>query len=142
MEFRRLIPRLTSTTVSLAVGITVAVTGKWFQVESIGDTARKIDFNLIFGRDSTMQDKVSGIFEEQYPKGAVKYDGYRFGIRMDKNEAGLYDYFANQLTAKYVYDFAPNSNYFDSTANKFAIHFELGLLDGLIPSEEDFRVLK
>lgn len=121
--------------------VMVAIADKSLQVEALADSAGKVDFSLLFGFDSTMAGKVSSIFEEHFPLGK-SFEGYRFGIRMDKNEAGLYDYFGNQLLAKYVYDFDPSPEYFDRGANKFAIHFDLRLLDGMLPDGKDFKILR
>jgi hypothetical protein len=121
--------------------VMVAIAGKSLQVEAVADSAGKVDFSLLFGFDSTMAGKVSSIFEEHFPLGK-SFEGYRFGVRMDKNEAGLYDYFGNQLLAKYVYDFDPSPEYFNRTANRFAVHFDLKLLDGFLPDGTDFKVMR
>jgi len=58
------------------------------------------------------------------------------------NEIGLYDYAINRLKAKYVYNFAPDPAYFDSTERKISAHFDIRLLDGILPGESDYEILR
>lgn len=69
----------------------------------------------------------SWMFAEQLP--SEPFSGERYGICYDQNEAGLYDYFVNLLTAKFVSMFAPQSSYWNSDERTIRFRISKSLLD-------------
>ncbi len=57
------------------------------------------------GRD---RNYVSSLFQQHFP--GRPYDGTRYSIRFGPGEAGLYDYYVNELTAKFVEAFRPGES--------------------------------
>ncbi len=122
-------------------GVVISSSDKWLKIEYFASKDDKADVNFLFGKDTTMAGKLSSIFIEQY-KDTRPFDGYRFGIRLDRNEVGLYDYCTNQLMAKYVHDFDPGPNYYDSTSGKYSAYFDIGLLGKNLPTKADYLIVK
>ena len=96
--------------------------------------------NLLFGYDSTLASGSSSLFDEQYRFGR-QFEGYRYGVRFDRAEAGVYDYATNSLLAKYIWGMAPSDEYYSESDNKVTLKFKAGLVDGKLPSESDFKLL-
>jgi hypothetical protein len=122
-------------------GLIISTSDKWLKIELFAAPDEKADFNLLFDMDSTMAAKFSTIFVEQY-KETRPFEGYRYGIRMDKNEVGLYDYYTNQLMAKYVHDFDPDTKYYDSANAKYSAYFDITLLNGNLPKVGDYKIIR
>lgn len=95
---------------------------------------------LLFGVDKRFGEKRSRLFDEQFGDDH-EFGGYRFSVRFDRNEAGLYDYVSNQLVAKHIEGISPPGNYMseDSTRIRFRVRREL--LGEVRPSEDDFLFL-
>jgi len=114
--------------------------GDWLSVEfSSGDSTAPAG-NILFAKESALAATRSPLFEGQYP-GETPYEGYRYGIRMDKNEAGVYDYATNTLMAKYIWGISPSEEYFDAQKNRIAIKVKKTLLNPYLPSADDCRVM-
>jgi hypothetical protein len=120
---------------------TVFDDGDWLAFEFVaapGDTL--CQGNLVFGPIDSLKGQVSSLFESQYHDGTL-VDGYRFGVRYDQNEAGLYDYVTNQLVAKYIWGITPSDDYFNAEQKKIAVRFRKSLLNGLLPEKGQCRLL-
>ena len=113
--------------------------GDWMSFEFKGGESQPAG-NLLFGHDKRLVDAHSFSFDEQYPD-SVSFDGYRFGIRYDTNEAGLYDYVSNQLVAKYIWGITPSEDYYDQSTQRIAISLRKDLIGKLTPSEKDHKML-
>jgi len=122
-------------------GLVISSSDKWLKIEYYANKDDKADVNFLFGKDTAMAGKLSSIFIEQY-KDTRPFEGYRFGIRLDRNEAGLYDYSTNQLMAKYVHDFDPGPNYYDSASGKYSAYFDINLLGKNLPKKMDYLIIK
>ena len=96
--------------------------------------------NLLFARIKDPSEVKSILFEEQYHD-SLQFEGYRFGVRYDRNEAGLYDYLTNQLVAKYIWGISPSDKYFDDETKTVAIQFKKTLLDKSRPEKKQFKLL-
>ncbi len=122
-------------------GLVVSSSDDWLQINYTDQNGQNREANLMFFKPASLEGKISALFNEQYKK-EQEYKGYRFGIRIDMNEIGLYDYATNQLKAKYVYNFAPDPAYFDSTSGKISAYFDIKLLDGILPGDSDYEIIK
>jgi hypothetical protein len=109
----------------------------WITVVAHGDTAAPIG-TILFGKDQRLNG--SDLFALQFSEG-VPFEGYRYAIRWDANEAGLYDYATNQITAKYILGVTPDSLYYTAVDKKLAIRFKKALFNNIMPNEADARIL-
>lgn len=109
---------------------------KWFQVKYFVPDSTNGVLHFVFDKNDRLVDKESSLFNEQY-KGKHDLGGYRWGIMIDKNEIGLYDYAANQLKAKYVESFDPNKDYYNKDKKVITAYFSLDLFNGEVPHVED-----
>ncbi len=110
---------------------------EWITVVAHGDSSAPSG-TLLFGRDQRLT--TSDLFALQF-KEDVPFEGYRYAIRWDANEAGLYDYATNQITAKYILGVTPDSTYYTQADKKLAIRFKKTLFNNVVPSEKDARIL-
>lgn len=122
-------------------GLVIFSSDKWLEIRFTDKDCQNPEANLMFNKPASLAGKTSELFNEQYKEGQ-QYKGYRFGIRIDMNEIGLYDYALNQLRAKYVYNFAPDPAYFDSANGKISAYFDIKLLDGILPDDSDYEIIK
>ncbi|SYZ72481.1 exported hypothetical protein [Candidatus Zixiibacteriota bacterium] len=122
-------------------GFDLSASDKWIKVVYHPDSTEKTDASFLFDKDAGMKEKKSTLFDEQF-KGKETFAGYRYGIRLDKNEIGVYDYFTNQLIAKYVRDFNPSPAYYDSTANRLTAFFDWSVLGDKIPEMADHELIE
>ena len=53
----------------------------------------------------------SGLFAEHLPN--TRYDSEIYGIQFSANEAGLYNYYTDNLVAKYISSFSPSDEYWN-----------------------------
>ena len=113
---------------------------EWYSFEFTLPPSSPAAGNLLFDYDERLAEKPSLLFAEQYP-GQSSSDGYRFGVRFDQHEAGLYDYATNQLLAKYIWGITPSAEYFDEEANRVAIRFRKDLVEDYLADEVRCRLL-
>jgi hypothetical protein len=122
-------------------GLAISASDKWLQISSAGNNKENPEANLLFNRQTALEGKNSALFKEQY-RDTREFEGYRYGIMVDANEIGLYDYALNQLKAKYVFNFTPNPAYFDSAGHKISAFFDIKLLEGNLPGQQDYELIK
>ena len=96
--------------------------------------------NLLFAPTDSLKGHISQLFELQY-NDKQAFEGFRYGVRYDQNEAGLYDYVTNQLLAKYIWGITPSDQYFDSQQKKISIRFRKSLVAGQLPAKGQFHLL-
>jgi len=82
----------------------------WFGFE-LRSNNNPVSGNFLFDPDEQMVGEKSLLFEEHY-KGDHPFEGFRYGLRFDVNEAGLYDYVSNHLVAKYIYGLQPSDDFY------------------------------
>jgi len=121
-------------------GVVVSDDKEWLAFEFSWPTGEKPEANLLFGPIPGLMGKSSALFDEQYG-GSIPFEGYRWGVRLDRNEAGLYDYVTNQLIAKYIWGITPSDQYFDSQNNIARIKIRKSLLDKQIPKANEVKLL-
>ena len=113
--------------------------GDWISFEFMGGDGKPAG-NFLFGHDKRLDSVRSMSFDEQY-EDSVVFAGYRFGVRYDTNEAGLYDYVSNQLVAKYIWGITPSDLYYDQSNRRIAISLKKDLMGYLLPSNKDHDLL-
>ncbi|MEA3296656.1 MAG: hypothetical protein U9R56_02195, partial [candidate division Zixibacteria bacterium] len=120
----------------------VVITGgeEWLSFEFKVGPDTPVTGNLLFDFEERLEGVTSFLFEEQY-RDQLPFDGYRYGVRFDQNEAGLYDYANNRLLAKYIWGITPSEKYYDADKNLIRIRFRKKLLAGAVPAPDDFKLL-
>ncbi len=105
-----------------ANGVIIREDKKFYNFEISSLTKDTVAGNILFDRQQVLAGKISSLFNEQY-KLEKEFLGYRFGIRYDRNEVGVYDYATNHLIAKYIWSLNPSDKYFDDAKHK--IYFKV-----------------
>lgn len=113
---------------------------EWVEFNFVSDSAGAPRGNFLFGRDRSLAEQHSMLFHEQYGDNQP-FDGFRFGVRFDGNEAGLYDYATNELVAKYIWGITPSDQYFNPTDRTLRICFRKSLLGNSLPKANDYKLL-
>jgi hypothetical protein len=119
--------------------VLVRENGDWISFEFMGGEAQPAG-NLLFGHDNRLDGASSLSFDEQY-QDTLAFAGYRYGVRYDTNEAGLYDYVSNQLVAKYIWGITPSDSYYDQAEKRIAISLKKDLMGDHLPSADDHELL-
>jgi hypothetical protein len=139
---RRLLPGLLagSKPVAKIGSAVVSESGEWISVEVSAKDSTGPVISLFFGKDKKLAVGKSSLFTTQFRDG-VPFEGYHWALRLDRNEAGIYDYVGNQLTAKYIYAMDPDSMYYAKDENTVRVRFHRGLIGGTIPAAGDMKLL-
>ncbi|HEX2896623.1 MAG TPA: hypothetical protein VHP63_01050, partial [candidate division Zixibacteria bacterium] len=112
--------------------------GDWLEFEFL--TAENQSGNLLFGHQKEVPLTYSAMYSEHYGQ-ETAFEGYRYGVRFDVNEAGLYDYATNTLLAKYIAGVNPSPEYYNQESHKINIRIRKSLTNGVVPSETDYKLL-
>ncbi|HKK21323.1 MAG TPA: hypothetical protein VJ983_07620 [candidate division Zixibacteria bacterium] len=96
--------------------------------------------NVLFGMDPQLKGAQSSLYESHYTDSST-FEGYRYGIRFDQNEAGLYDYATNTLVAKYIWGITPSDAYYDKQDHKIFLKWKKSALNSAMPTSSDFKLL-
>lgn len=120
--------------------IEISLRKEWVNLTFSHTRETAVSGNLLFGKTGGPEPQLSSLFEEQYESDSLR-ENYRFGIRYDKNEAGLYDYVTNHLVAKYIWGISPSDNYFDSSSNSITLRIKKSLFPNGLPQKESFKLL-
>ncbi|MFQ6092149.1 MAG: hypothetical protein ACE5OR_05625 [bacterium] len=83
---------------------------------------------------SITEDYKSRLFAEHLPN--VRYDGEVYGIKFSADEAGLYNYYTDNLVAKYVSGFSPSDEYWNSEERLVRFQLEKSVLNQKITDFE------
>ncbi|MFH2036132.1 MAG: hypothetical protein ABIJ45_06990 [Candidatus Zixiibacteriota bacterium] len=83
---------------------------------------------ILLARDTILIGKTSSLYKLHFGPDSVN-DGYRYGIMIDKNEIGLYDYALNKIIGKYIDNSGQPSGYYDSDKQIVKAYFDRVLLD-------------
>lgn len=67
--------------------------------------------------------------------------GFRYAIRVDQNEAGLYDLATSYLLAKYIWGITPSESYFDRSSRTITIRFNADLFGHYADRISEFKTL-
>ncbi|HWR84148.1 MAG TPA: hypothetical protein VN285_12675 [Candidatus Deferrimicrobium sp.] len=112
----------------------------WLVFEFAANAGEPLSGNLLFGPDVRLSGAVSAMFEEQY-QDRQGFDGYRYGIRFDANESGLYDYAANLLLEKYIVGISPAGEYLSPGRDKITVRFRKSLFGAILPTEKTCKLI-
>lgn len=121
--------------------VVVKMDKDWLSFEFSPEPSKEVtEANFLFGKNPRLANEHSYLFDEQYQQG-YPFDGYRYGVRVDQNEAGLYDYGTNELIAKYIWGITPSEAYYEASDRKVRVSFRTSLLGKNLPSAGDYTVL-
>ncbi|MCH9032485.1 MAG: hypothetical protein IIB00_09540 [candidate division Zixibacteria bacterium] len=95
------------------------------------DSSDSSEKTILFNVNQELKGYKSRLFEEHFPNSL--FEGYRFGLRFDRNEAGLYDYATSIMLAKYIASFDESGGYFDEESSTVSFSFKLDLTGGATP---------
>lgn len=118
-------------------GVRVSEYRRWVSV-AVSSQSELPAGNIVFGYDDRLVGVRSLLFEEQY--GGKTLAGYRWGIRFDGNEAGLYDYGSNQLIGKYIFGITPSDEYRDEQAHAIYVKYLIDLAEGQAPGSAKYEL--
>ena len=121
--------------------ISISETGDWFCIEVDGSQADTVKGNLLFGYDEQLKTFVSSLKGEQYKSDGALDDGFRYGIRFDQNEVGVYDYATSHLVAKYIFGLSPSDDYFNGESKKLRFKFRKDVLHYALTDKTEFKLL-
>ncbi len=122
-------------------GLTLSRNGDWIGLTATFPAGKAASGNLLFGQDPGVELEASTLFDEQY-RHQREFENYRFGIRFDQFEVGLYDYATNHLLAKYIYGMSPSEAYYDKDGNRVTLMFKADAFGGALPSAQDHHILE
>jgi len=96
--------------------------------------------DILFDRVEFPPNYVSRLYREQI--GGKNIEGFRYCLRVDKNEIGLYDYGSNRILAKFIDNRGAENNYFnqaDSTVRAFmpSVHFNQAIFE-----ENNYKIVR
>ena len=118
--------------------VVVKNNGDWLEFEF--ETGAETKGNLLFGQIEKSKAAVSAMFSEHYGD-EIPFEGFRYGVRFDANEAGLYDYSTNLLLAKYIAGVDPSEKYINHQSHKVTFRIRKSLTNGVLPSETGYKFL-
>jgi len=120
--------------------LTVTRKDDWLSVTVTFPQGTNPTGNLLFGSEKDLVGTTSALFLEQY-RNSESFEGYRFGLRFDANEVGLYDYATSVLLAKYIFGISPSPDYYSEAEKKITLRFHRDLVDNKDPAKDDFKLL-
>ncbi len=108
-------------------GLKISRSGNWLNIEYKPTSLDSSDIIVLFDKEESLDGKSSVLFTEQHAR-SIDYAGYRWGIRLDRNEIGLYDYATNEIKAKYINTLDASTEYLDIDVQRIRAHFDIGLI--------------
>ena len=121
-------------------GILVVENRKWIAVKISGDELQPQAGDLYFGPDESLVGQRSLLYEEQ-GNNFEMLSGYRYGLRFDANEAGLYDFVTNQLLGKFINGLTPSDEYLSAEDGTIAFKFRKELTGKVIPHDGAYELI-
>lgn len=121
-------------------GNSVTLDGDWLSFAVTSDSGSLPRASFLIFKDSTFAAQKSLLFEEHF-MGAVPFEGYRYGVRVDQNEAGVYDYAGNVLTGKFILGISGIDHYYDAATRTVTIRFKRNLFGGTAPVSRDITAV-
>lgn len=116
---------------------TLVTSDDWLEFEFKLPPDSNAGGSLLFGLDKRLAQQSSGLFETHF--GDLLYEGYRWSVRYDANEAGLYDYATDHMVAKYIWGISPSEDYFDEKNRTIRIRFRKELVPADALKRKDFK---
>jgi hypothetical protein len=118
----------------------VSLDGDWICFTVTADSGGAPRASFFFYKSEKFGAGKSLLFDEQF-QGTIPFERYRFGVRVDQNEAGVYDYAGNSLIGKFILGISGSSGYFDSTHNVVTVRFRRNLFGKQPPASADITVI-
>lgn len=117
-------------TVASAADYSITADGDWLGFDFPCPTADTVAGTILWGKDDRFDGGQSALFKEQFQKDRV-FGGYRYSVRFDQFEVGLYDYATNQLLAKYIWGITPSDAYYDEPSRTVHVCFKKSMVNSL-----------
>ncbi|MEE8576235.1 MAG: hypothetical protein V3T31_03180 [candidate division Zixibacteria bacterium] len=102
----------------------------------LGDKGDKTG-SFLWSKNEELASGSSPLFEEQTT--GSEFEGFRYAVRFDRNEAGLYDYSSNRLLAKYIWGLSPSDDYFDESTSTVRFSIRKDILKGSLPEKNEIK---
>lgn len=118
----------------------VVIDGDWICFSVKADSGVTVKESFLLFKDSTFDGHTSLLFDEHF-MGAVPFDGYRYGVRIDQNEAGVYDYAGNSLISKFILGINGVDNYYNAKTNRVTVKFKKSLFGQTPPIATDLTAV-
>ncbi len=112
--------------------VTLIQSGDRVFVRARPDNAGELKATILFEKLDSTVFPASVLFEEQF-RDSPAFQGYRFGVRFDNHEAGVYDYATSTLLAKFLTSFDPSAPYFNPADSTVSFSFPLTLVKNVSP---------
>jgi hypothetical protein len=119
---------------------TLTLDGDWLNFTVVADSGVLPHASFLFFKKDSFGGQKSRLFYEHF-RDEVPFEGYRYGVRVDQNEAGVYDYAANLLTGKFILGINGTEHYYDPDHNKVTVRFKRNLLGKQAPAQADIKVV-
>jgi hypothetical protein len=113
----------------------------WISFTATSPDSLPPEGNLLFGSQKKLAGLYSLLYETQYNVDTAM-PGYRFAVRFDRNEVGVYDYVTSHLLAKYIWGISPSKEYYDEPTNTVRFRFPRELVDSKGPNKDDYELLE
>ncbi|MBU8934623.1 MAG: hypothetical protein KOO62_11545 [candidate division Zixibacteria bacterium] len=113
---------------------------EWVSILVTGGGQQPPSGDLFFGLNEELVGQHSLLFDEQHSD-SKPLIGYRYCIRFDANEAGLYDFATNQLLGKFINGLTPSDEYFFAEGSGIALKFRKELSGKVVPKKGDFELI-
>jgi hypothetical protein len=108
----------------------VSTEGDWVAFDFTCPATDTVAGTILWGKDDGFGGGQSALFKEQFRTDRV-FGGYRYSVRFDQFEVGLYDYASNQLLAKYIWGITPSDDYYDEPTRTVHVCFKKAMVTSL-----------
>ena len=101
--------------------------GDWLAFDFPCPATDTVAGTLLWGKTADFAQGKSALFGEQFKTGPA-FTGYRYSVRFDQFEVGLYDYATNQLLAKYIWGITPSDAYYEEASRTVRVCFKKSMV--------------
>jgi hypothetical protein len=122
-------------------GLVLSISDNQINVDFISNDTLNYNIALLFGLDSNLKDKTSKLFKAQFGQ-KKEFKGYRWGLVLDQNEIGLYDYATNGIIAKFINDVTSVSDYFNNDEKRIRASFDQNLVETSTIDFGDYQIIR
>ena len=96
---------------------------------------------ILLGHDDRLLNNVSMLYQLHFGKDKTNI-GYRYGLMIDKNEIGLYDYALGKIVGKFIDNTGQPTDYYDSENRIVSAYLKIDLFDNDKIKKLGYRILE